>query len=71
MSLAATRAGERPNLTFRRLGTSASLKTVVLEWRRRTRGRSELAGMTERDRHDLGYSSCDVEAETSKPFWRP
>lgn len=50
---------------------AASLKVMVLEWLRRRRSRTELAKMTDRDCRDLGYSRCDVDAETSKPFWIP
>lgn len=52
-------------------GAVAAVKAAVLEWRTRRRGRNELASMTGRDRHDLGYSNCDVDAEAGKPFWIP
>jgi len=69
MSFSAARVGVTPRLTFRR--PAASLQAMILEWRRRNRSRNELAKITDRDRHDLGYSNCDVDAETSKPFWIP
>lgn len=71
MSFIAARAAVTPNFTVGRRGASASLKAMILEWRKRIRGRRELAGMPDRDRHDLGYSNCDVDAETRKPFWTP
>jgi uncharacterized protein YjiS (DUF1127 family) len=49
----------------------AQLKAVVRKWRHRRRSRDELARLSERERRDLGFSSCDVSAETSKPFWIP
>jgi uncharacterized protein YjiS (DUF1127 family) len=50
---------------------AARLRAIVLEWQRRTRGRHELARLTHRELRDLGYSTCDVKAETDKPFWSP
>jgi uncharacterized protein YjiS (DUF1127 family) len=50
---------------------AARLRTMVLEWQRRTRGRRELSRLTHRELRDLGYSSYDVRAEIRKPFWTP
>jgi len=44
-------------------------KTVSL-WLRRLRERAELARLDDRERHDIGATQADVEAELSKPFWR-
>jgi uncharacterized protein YjiS (DUF1127 family) len=49
---------------------TARLRAIVLEWQKRARGRRELAKLTHRELRDLGYSSCDVRAETLKPFWK-
>jgi uncharacterized protein YjiS (DUF1127 family) len=51
--------------------TAARLRAIVLEWRRRMRGRHELAKLTHRELRDLGYTTCDVKAETLKSFWTP
>ena len=71
MSYPATRLNVTPGVVFRGLAAAASLKAAVLQWRQRRRGRKELAKLSERDRRDLAYSSCDVDAETAKPFWIP
>ncbi|MGH6671641.1 MAG: DUF1127 domain-containing protein [Xanthobacteraceae bacterium] len=71
MSFPAAHASLTTSFAFRRRSTSAALKAVVLEWRKRIRDRRALASMTERDRRDVGFSNCDVDAETSKPFWIP
>lgn len=67
----AARVSIRPGVVFKGFAAAASLKAIILQWRQRYRSRNELASLTERDRHDLGYSSCDVEAEIAKPFWIP
>lgn len=46
-----------------------SIRKLVGEWQRRRRSRAELARMTDRALLDLGYTRCDAEAETRKPFW--
>jgi len=61
----------RPKFLPRRAPTTARLRALVLEWQRRARDRRELAGLTHRELRDLGYSNCDVTAETRKPFWTP
>jgi uncharacterized protein YjiS (DUF1127 family) len=71
MSMPAVRLSAAPKFAQSRLMAAASLKVMVLEWLRRRRSRTELAKMTDRDRRDLGYSRCDVDAETGKPFWTP
>jgi uncharacterized protein YjiS (DUF1127 family) len=40
------------------------------EWRRRARGRRELAALDERTLRDFGVSRYDAYHEASKPFWR-
>lgn len=71
MSDLTARLSIRPSIVFKGRALAASLKAIALQWRQRQRSRSELAKMSDRDRHDLGYSSCDVDAETAKPFWIP
>lgn len=43
---------------------------VVRLWRRRVRGRRELASLDDRMLRDIGLSRFEVEAEGRKPFWR-
>jgi uncharacterized protein YjiS (DUF1127 family) len=71
MSYLAAHESIRPSLVLKGLVAVASLKAIVLQWRQCYRSRTELAKLTERDWHDLGYSSCDVETELGKPFWIP
>jgi uncharacterized protein YjiS (DUF1127 family) len=40
------------------------------KWRRRARGRRELAALGERALRDIGVSRYDAYHEASKPFWR-
>jgi uncharacterized protein YjiS (DUF1127 family) len=61
----------RPKFLPQPAAIAARLRAIVLEWQRRTRGRRELARLTHRELRDLGYSTCDVSAETRKPFWTP
>jgi len=46
-----------------------TLKHCFVEWRRRSRSRTELIGMGEADLRDFGASRCDAASEASKPFW--
>jgi uncharacterized protein YjiS (DUF1127 family) len=46
------------------------LLAVLRTWRRRSRERSQLARLGERDLHDLGLSRGAIHAELQKPFWR-
>ena len=39
-------------------------------WRRRSRERAELRGMTALELQDLGMSRADVFYESAKPLWR-
>jgi uncharacterized protein YjiS (DUF1127 family) len=71
MSVPAIRLSVAPKYAQSRVTTAASLKVMVLEWLRRSRSRTELAKMTDRDCRDLGYTRCDVDAEAAKPFWNP
>ncbi len=43
----------------------------LLNWHERARQRRELQGLSDQMLRDIGLSRADVEAEASKPFWRP
>jgi uncharacterized protein YjiS (DUF1127 family) len=43
---------------------------LVFTWSERAYQRRRLQALTQRDLHDLGLTSADVEQEASKPFWR-
>jgi uncharacterized protein YjiS (DUF1127 family) len=40
------------------------------EWRRRARGRAELAALSDRELRDIGLTRYDARGEIGKPFWR-
>jgi uncharacterized protein YjiS (DUF1127 family) len=39
-------------------------------WRRRARGRRELARMSGKELRDIGCTQADAHREINKPFWR-
>ncbi|HEY4165829.1 MAG TPA: DUF1127 domain-containing protein [Reyranella sp.] len=39
-------------------------------WRRRARGRRQLARMSARELRDIGCTQSDAHREINKPFWR-
>jgi len=41
----------------------------LLEWSHNYRSRRELASLSERERHDIGFIG-DINAEIAKPFWK-
>ena len=47
-----------------------SIAMLVRLWRERSRGRRELAVMSERDMHDMGICRADAADEIGRPFWR-
>ena len=54
----------------RRIGSLRRLAIeTLLEWRRRTRSRKELALLSELELKDIGYPARAA-AEKAKPFWR-
>jgi uncharacterized protein YjiS (DUF1127 family) len=56
--------------TFTNHGSHWSeFKVRVLEWRRRSRSRQELEGLSDATLRDIGISRCDATREASKPFW--
>ena len=48
----------------------AELRTLIAEWRRRARGRRELAALSDRCLRDIGLTRYDAKREARKPFWR-
>jgi uncharacterized protein YjiS (DUF1127 family) len=48
----------------------ADLFTLVNEWRRRARGRRELAALCDRCLRDIGLTRYDALREVRKPFWQ-
>ena len=40
------------------------------KWRRRSRGRSELAVLSDASLRDIGLTRYDADREAGKPFWR-
>jgi uncharacterized protein YjiS (DUF1127 family) len=47
--------------------------TLFLLWRERARARRNLRQLLATDRHireDIGLNECDLDIESSKPFWR-
>jgi uncharacterized protein YjiS (DUF1127 family) len=46
------------------------LSALIKEWRRRARGRRELAALSDRCLRDIGVTRYDVAREVRKPFWR-
>ena len=43
---------------------------TLREWRRRIRGRAELAELDDRMLKDIGLTRTDAEFLSNKPFWR-
>jgi uncharacterized protein YjiS (DUF1127 family) len=48
----------------------AFVRRMFAEWLQRSRSRDELAGLSERQRLDVGLTLEQVEVEIRKPFWR-
>ena len=46
------------------------LRALLKEWRRRARGRRELAVLCDRCLRDIGATRYDAYREARKPFWR-
>jgi uncharacterized protein YjiS (DUF1127 family) len=46
------------------------LRATLGDWRRRARGRGELASLDDRALADIGLSRADAEFLANKPFWR-
>jgi uncharacterized protein YjiS (DUF1127 family) len=43
---------------------------ALREWRRRSKGRAQLATLNDRMLADIGISRADAEFLANKPFWR-
>ena len=59
--------------TGRKVGAPLSFRVVdlMLSWVERARQRRHLAELDDRLLRDIGVSRAEVEAEISRPFWRP
>ena len=52
-------------------GTAAPrLFGALREWRRRSKGRAQLASLDDRMLKDIGISRADADVLANKPFWR-
>lgn len=49
---------------------AARLLASLREWRRRTKGRADLAALDDRMLADIGISRAEAQFLSSKPFWR-
>jgi uncharacterized protein YjiS (DUF1127 family) len=70
----ATLAGLRAALPGARSTWQTRLADAVdllLTWHERARERRQLLGLSDHMLHDIGVGRAEVEAEASKPFWRP
>ena len=57
--------------SLQRLGDFlGAVRAMLREWRRRRKGRLELARLDERMLRDIGLTRLDAEYEINKPFWR-
>jgi uncharacterized protein YjiS (DUF1127 family) len=59
----------QPCATARRHAVQDFL-ALLTEWRRRARGRTELAALSDRELRDIGMTRYDARREIGKPFWR-
>lgn len=48
----------------------ARARKLLATWRERHNSRTELALWDDRDLHDAGVTSYDLQMELRKPFWR-
>jgi uncharacterized protein YjiS (DUF1127 family) len=67
----ATLAGLRPGGRARWQSALAGALDLALTWAERVRQRRQLQSLSEHMLHDIGLGRADVEAEVTKPFWRP
>jgi uncharacterized protein YjiS (DUF1127 family) len=51
-------------------GFLRGVRAALREWRRRKKGRLELARLDDRMLRDIGLTRLDAEYEINKPFWR-
>ena len=53
------------------MGLVSRVVDLMLTWSDRMRQRRHLAELDDRLLQDIGVSRADIEAEISRPFWRP
>jgi len=63
------RLHRRP-LQYSPLAIARSILILVRTWRERSRVRRQLAGMSDRELHDMGVCRAEVADEIGRPFWR-
>lgn len=66
--------GVRPNARGGRPRADAALVRLfdtLLAWQERANQRHHLRSLSDYMLRDVGLSRADLEAEASKPFWRP
>jgi uncharacterized protein YjiS (DUF1127 family) len=51
-------------------GFLSAVRATLREWRRRRKGRLELARLDDRMLRDIGLTRVDAEYEINKPIWR-
>ena len=47
----------------------ARMARLLVAWRRRTRSRTQLARLSERELRDIGVTPAEAARECAKPFW--
>ena len=50
--------------------SASTMKGIVAEWQKRSKGRNDLARMNSRMLQDIGLERAEVQREISKPFWK-
>ncbi|MCC2665003.1 MAG: hypothetical protein K0R41_1133 [Geminicoccaceae bacterium] len=65
----ANRAAADANIRWR--DVLAAVIDQLMTWQERARQRHQLQSLSDHMLHDIGLGRADVEAEGSKPFWRP
>lgn len=70
LNTALPRRAPRPAAPARVRAALVDAWSLVREWRRRARSRTELAALDDRTLRDIGLSRADVWSEIDKPFWR-
>ena len=72
VSLAVPRASRAAaDATIRWRDVLAAVIDQLMTWQERARQRHQLQSLSDHMLHDIGLGRADVEAEGSKPFWRP
>jgi uncharacterized protein YjiS (DUF1127 family) len=71
MSTNSTHAANGVTVAYRRRGLFALLLHTLMDWQEHARQRRSLADMDDRLLRDIGLTRSMLDAEASKPFWRP